>query len=277
MRRAPTRPVRDARRNGGFALILVLWTLALIAFITAHLVSTGRVEIRIAGNIAANAVAEAAVDGAVYQAVFNLMNPQAETRWALDGTAREFVIADCRVTVELHDETARINPNLAAPALLEALLRVTGSDAAGARRLAASIGEWVGAAATDAANDAIAAQYRAAGLDYAPPGEPLESLDEMRRILGITPEIFAAIRPHLSLFAPAEPTLADADPVVAAAMTEIGAVRPGTAPARSDVLTAHLAAVAQCPRKARAVRDVVVRIVPASQSYAVLAWRSDLG
>ena len=47
----------------GFALIIVQWTLVLIAFIVTHLTATGRTEIRIATNIVANAVAQAAADG----------------------------------------------------------------------------------------------------------------------------------------------------------------------------------------------------------------------
>src|SRR5437773_2437588 len=51
----PRFPPRSAecRRNGGFALIIVLWTLVLIGFIVAHLTASGRTEIRIAGNRAA--------------------------------------------------------------------------------------------------------------------------------------------------------------------------------------------------------------------------------
>jgi general secretion pathway protein K len=56
----------DRRRNGGFALIIVLWTLVLIDFIVAHLTPSGRTEIRIANNLVANAVAQAAGDGAIF-------------------------------------------------------------------------------------------------------------------------------------------------------------------------------------------------------------------
>jgi general secretion pathway protein K len=101
----------------------VLWTLVLIAFIFAQLTASGRTEIRIAGNLVANAQAEAALGGAVFQTVFNLSDASQERRWPLDGTARELAIGDSRVTVRIEDEAARINPNLASPALLEALLR----------------------------------------------------------------------------------------------------------------------------------------------------------
>ena len=63
------------RRNSGFALIIVLWTLVLIAFVVAHLTAAGRTEIRIARNLVTNAVTQAAADGAIFEAIFNQPDP----------------------------------------------------------------------------------------------------------------------------------------------------------------------------------------------------------
>ena len=129
-------------------------------------------------------------------------SPEPEQRWPIDGTARELTIGNNRVMVRLEDEAARVNPNVASPVLLEALLRTIGSDPESARRLAAAIGEWVGSAPAARPQNAILAEYRAAGLDYGPPGAPLETLDELGRVLGVTPAVLAALRPHLTLFGP---------------------------------------------------------------------------
>ena len=142
--RSPS-PAR-CRGGGGFALIIVLWTLVLIAFIVAHLTATGRTEIRIATNLVANAVGQAAADGAINEAIFNQSDPQPDQRWPVDGKARELMIGNSRVTLRLEDEAWWINPNSASPALLEALLRATGSDPESAHRQANAIGEWTGSA-----------------------------------------------------------------------------------------------------------------------------------
>jgi general secretion pathway protein K len=276
------RPVRSGcGRSGGFALIIVLWTLVLIAFIFAQLTASGRTEIRIAGNLVANAQAEAALDGAVFQTIFNLSDANPERRWPLDGTARELAIGDSRVRVRIEDEAARINPNLASPALLEALLRAAGSDRESAQRLVAAIREWIGAPMTVRPKDAVSADYRAAGLDYEPPGAPLETIGELGRVLGMTTDVLAAIRPHLSLFGPAEPDAAHADPVVAAILA---AVAPGTPiaasrrnPQAQDVVTARITADADGPGNARVRHVAVVRVgetLPGG--YAILAWDSGL-
>ena len=90
------------------------------------------------------AVTGAAADGAIFATIFNLTKPRSEQGWAIDGTARELAIGDSRVTVRVENEAGRINPNWASPALLEALLRVTGGTPDSAQRLAAAITEWAG-------------------------------------------------------------------------------------------------------------------------------------
>jgi len=263
------------QRDRGFALIVVLWTLVLIAFIVAHLTGTGRIESRIAGNLVANAVTAAAADGAVSQTIFKLADPSPERRWLPDGTEHELAIGDCHSVVRVSDEAGRINPSLASPAILEALLGATGSDPGSARSLASAIGEWVRTPRGAQGQETLLAEYRGAGLDYAPPGEPLETIGELRRVIGMTPSVFDAIRPHLSLFAPAEPNIAQADPVVKAAMTALGqsvAAAPAPASQESNVFAARITVTARGPGNARATRTVIARIIPGSATYTLLAW-----
>jgi general secretion pathway protein K len=254
----------------------VLWTLVLIAFIVAHLTASGRTEIRIAGNLVADAMAEAADDGAIFAAILNQLDPNPDQRWPLNGQAHEVAIGNRRVMVQLEDEAGRINPSTASAALLEALLRTTGSDAESARRLAAAIGEWVGTAAVARPHNAVLADYQAAGLDYGPPGEPLETLDELGRVIGMTPAVLAEIRPHLTLFGPAAPNPASADPVVAAALAESAQTAQAPLPANQpppDLLTVRITATAVGPDTARVTRRAVVRVgAMLPGGYAVLAW-----
>jgi general secretion pathway protein K len=276
-------PLRESsaaacRQSRGFALIIVLWTLVLIAFIVAQLTSSGRTEIRIADNLVADAVAEAADDGAIFAALFNLANPDPAQRWPLDGTIHELTIGNSRVMVRLEDEAGRINPNSASPALLEALLRVTGSDPESARRLAGAISEWVGSAPVARPQNAVLADYNAAGLDYGPPSAPIETLDELGRVMGMTPAVLAAIRPHLTLFGPPEPNPASADPVVAAALAEISAAPQTPIPANQpppDLLTVRIEASAVGPGSARVMKTAIARVgAMLPGGYSVLAWGS---
>jgi general secretion pathway protein K len=270
----------ECRRNGGFALIIVLWTLVLIGFIVAHLTASGRTEIRIAGNLVANSASQAAADGAIFEAIFNLSDPRPEQRWPVDGTPRQVAVGSSRVILRVEDEASWINPSAASPVLLEALLRVIGSDPDNARRIATAISEWVGSATVPRPQEALVADYRAAGLDYGPPSAPFETLGELGRVLGMTPAVMMAIRPHLTLFGPPEPNPATTDPVVAAALALSSpasqpVVQPGQA--SPDNLTVRITALASGPGNARATRTAVVRTaVTLPQGYAVLAWGSSL-
>jgi general secretion pathway protein K len=270
------------RRSGGFALLIVLWTLVLIAFIVARLTASGRTEIRIAGNLVADAVTEAAGDGAIFTAIFNQLDPSPDQRWPLNGQAHELMIGSSRVLVQLEDEAGRVNPSTASPDLLEALLRTTGSDPESAHRLAAAIGQWVGSSAVTPATPAarpqntVPADYRAAGLDYGPPGEPLETLDELGRVLGMTPAVLDAIRPHLTLFGPPQPNPASADPVVAATLASIGQAPQAAVAANQpppDLILVRITATAFGPSNARVKKSSIVRIgAMLPGGYAILAW-----
>jgi general secretion pathway protein K len=273
----PSRPAVITGRSRGFALLVVLWTLVLIAFIVGNMTARGRTEIHIASNLVSNAAAQAAADGAVYQAIYDLSDPQQDRRWPLDGSAHALRIGASKILVSVSDEAGRINPNTASPALLDALLRATGSDSQTAQSLAQSIALWVGSAPGGPQPDQAMAQYAAAGLAYGPPGEPLQTLGELHRVLGMTPEIFAAIRPHLTLYGPPQPNPESADPVVAAALALLqqatpNAPNPAFQSAQPLISTVRIAAAAEGPGNARANRTVIARIGPMlPNGYVILA------
>ncbi|HEX4617218.1 MAG TPA: hypothetical protein VH230_15040 [Stellaceae bacterium] len=266
-------------RCRGFALLIVLWTLVLIAFVIAQMTAAGRTEVRIAGNLAANSASQAAADGAVYEAIFHLSDQRPQQRWTPDGREYALQIGQSRITLQLEDEAGRINPNLASPLLLEALLRVVGSQPDAAADLARSITEWVGSAKRPPAE--LLAEYSAAGLDYAPPSAPLESLDELTRVRGMSETLFTALQPHLTLFGPATPNAATADPTVAAALALTGTISgtpaqiPASTNAIPDIIIARIHAFAEGPGNARARRMAIVHIDARTAAYKPLAWGND--
>jgi len=57
-------------REDGFALLIVLWALGLLALLVSSLAAAGRSDLSFAGNTRDSAIVEAAADGAVQQAMF---------------------------------------------------------------------------------------------------------------------------------------------------------------------------------------------------------------
>jgi hypothetical protein len=193
----------------------------------------------------------------------------------VDGNPRKLLIGHSRVTLRLENEAWWINPNLASPALLEVLLRVNGSDPESARHLADAIGEWVGSTPAPRPPNVLQAEYHAAGLDYGPPAAPLETLDELGRVLGMTPAALAEICPHLTLFGPPQPNPGTTDPDVATALASVAAIQPAVSPNQPppDVVTTRITAAASGPNNAEASRSAIIRFGPAlPRGYEVLAW-----
>jgi general secretion pathway protein K len=128
----------DAKCEGGFALLVVLWSLSLLALIGTHVTATGRAEAQLAANLR-GAAAEAAADGALHRAVFHLLDPPPR-RWLPDGVPREIALPGGGVAVvRVETEAGKINPNLAPAGLLQALLVGAGAEPRAAASLAAAI------------------------------------------------------------------------------------------------------------------------------------------
>lgn len=285
MRDGPIRdgPQRDGqgRRQGvgrvdrGFALLIVLWSIALLALIGAHVTGTGRAEAQLAGNLRSAARAEAAADGLLYEAIFHLLLP-APGGWPADGIPREIALPGRIVaTLRIESEQGKLNPNLATAGQLQALLQGLGLAPRPAMALAAAMLDWRTAARTARPNGAKEAEYRAAGLGYAPPGRPFESLDDMQLVLGMTPELLARLKPVLSIYQDGEPDLRIEPAAILQAMLESGseleaAPDPGTAP------TVLITAAVRLPDGAAFTRQAHVRLGPGAQGRAwrILTWQT---
>jgi len=206
---------RGERRAEGFALILVVWFLVLVGAIGAYLVANGRAESAIAHNIRAAASAEALADAGIARALANQTDAELANRWKLDGAPHLLALPSGQIEIRLADETRKINPNLAPDTLLAALFEVSGLDHSAARRLGAAVADWVNAQ-TPAQDDTTAKPdpYRAAGRSYSAPHAPVESLDELGLVLGMTPEILTSVRPYLTIHAEAAAPDAKVAPLV---------------------------------------------------------------
>jgi general secretion pathway protein K len=260
-----TRPGWRSREQG-FALLIVLWVLALIALVATRVLANGRIETRLAANLRGAAEAEAAADGAVFDTAFQLLRAGPPYRVA-PGTRVLPLRGGGQATVAIEPEAGKINPNIADPDLLAALLRACGADVATAAALTGAIDVW---RTPNAPNAVAGASY--AGLGYLPPGAPFESLDELGLVAGMSPALLACVLPRLSLFQPDDPDPAVADPLVVAAMTDSGNAE--SSEADSQYVAVALTASAALAGGARFVRHAVIGIGPNPSGawYRVLAW-----
>ena len=185
---------RAAGRQRGFVLLVVLWTVSLLALLGTQILSTSRLHTQIARQVLDGAVLEAAADGAVQEAIFDVLDPSSR-HWN-PGAERLLRLGSAVVEVRIEDERDKVNPGIASPALLQALLLQVGADSSTAASLAASIVEWRLGSGPPGRPNATFVRYQTAGLGYAPSGAPIASIDELALVSSLITQIVALHRAH---------------------------------------------------------------------------------
>lgn len=214
-------------RQRGFALLIVLWTVAFLALLGTQIVAAGRSDTQLADNLRQEAVLEAAAAGAIEDVTFLILGAK-DPKFQAYGVMSQVRIGETRVLVRVENEADRINLNTASAPLLRSLIIEAGGAPGLADRLAAAISAWRASAASARSRGTTAADYRAAGRDYGPPGSPFESVGELADVLGMSPDLFARMAPHLTVLTDGDPDMSTRDPVVARALTDAAGV-PDTA------------------------------------------------
>ncbi len=262
-------PPRPGPADAGFALLVVLWTLILVAMLFAVLAGASRSDAQLTANLRSAAELEAVADGAIHTALFDLLQRGASARDVPPTVGR---LSGAEVGTEVVDQSGLLNPNTASPDLLAALMLRLGADAGQAGRIAAAVADWRAPGRRSARRGMKAAQYQAAGLSYGPPGAPFETLGELGDVFGMTPALLAALAPHLTLYSDGDPDPAAADPVVRAALRDAGY---GGRADRAALQTVRITAAAR-RGDARAVRSAVIRIGASSngRGWRILVWES---
>ncbi len=290
-------------RQKGVALVVVLWGLVLIAIIGAGIASGTRTEATLARNAADNARARALADAGMYRAVLGMIDRRAEQRWRADGTEYELVLGGDRARITVHDEFGKIDLNAAHDAAIRLLLVGLGVGDREADALVDAIADYRDADDLRRLNGAEDGDYRAAGLDYGAKDARFEAVDELRRVLGMTPALYRELAPLVTVYsgrrginpvtAPKELLLAipgvdtqrieafaadrNADSpgpgaAILQAIPKLAALRFTSITSYATVAT--IRSVARLENGATFIREAVVRVTSRADSpYLILAWR----
>ena len=255
----------------------------MLSAVGSSMIATGRSDVALASNLRAAAIAMAAADGAIQQAGFHLLPCTGQSGcapWPTNGAPVDASRPGIAVAVCLTDDAGKVNPNKANAALMAALLAAVGVPASDSARLADAIVGWRSTAPTPAAAADRAAQYRQAGLPYAPDAQPFSTVDDMRFVLGMTPAILDRLRPNLSIWNQADPDPALASPATRTALQTLLATDAasllsiGTAIAGAQPRTVAVTATASIARGAQFTRAAVLSLErdPGKPPLRVLGW-----
>jgi general secretion pathway protein K len=275
---SPSSPVAPAPSGeGGFALLIVLWTLVLLALLTAQITSAGRVQAQTAAALRLAAQLEYAADGAVQETIWHMIDGGGDY-WP-PGTGTHFLKepgADVRVDVV--DDRGKLDVNQVPPGLLSGLFAVLGADSGAAQALGTAVADWRSQAAPGDAAQSVPPEYRQDGRAWGPPGQEMERLDELLLVHGMTPALYQASLPYLTLNLEQGPWLQYAPPVVVAALARAkrtNGIAVDAADARGPTVL-QITAEAQGPGGARFVRRVMMRLDGTlsgpAWKYRIMSW-----
>lgn len=279
------------RHMHGAALVLVLWLIVLLTSVIGAFALTARVE-QLQGSSGVDLarggeLARAGIEYGLYRLAGTADRPP----WVPDGRSYQWDYAGVPIEITLLAESGKVDLNQADAVLLGALFEQGGADRAQAQRLAAAIMDWRDSDDLLQPAGAEAPQYQAAGLPYGPANGYFQSIDELRRVLGMTPVLFDAVAPWLTLwgqrslpevlYAP-DPVLRamGQDPALVQAQRQAAAASGDPAPLASGTDTFSIRSRAQLGDGRVVSVDAVLRVGPseiAGSTYTMLRWQQGMG
>jgi general secretion pathway protein K len=193
----------------GVALALVLWLVVLLGGVAAAVVGSTRSTTAVVVNIRARSVARHAAESGIVAAVALL-----EQRLALAYTPaqralvfstyreldqlQEIPLGAGRFSVALTNLSGLLDLNQAEPETLVGLFsQFIPSDAA--RAVVEALQDWRDADALVRPQGAEDDAYLRAGSPYVPPNAPLNRLDELRRVRGVSDNLMLAVAPYVTV------------------------------------------------------------------------------
>ncbi|HTZ69798.1 MAG TPA: hypothetical protein VMB71_04020 [Acetobacteraceae bacterium] len=264
-------------RDGGYALLIVLWTMVLLALLAGQVTGAGRAEARKATALYRAAELQAAADGAVYETIWHMLDGGGEM-WQPGTASYDLHEPSAVVRVDVFDERGKMDVNQVPPGLLAALFSTLGADDATATLVANNIGDWRSESSPGDAQDDVPPEYRMDGRDWGPPGQDIERLEDLLLVRGMTPQLYQAARPYLTLALEQGPWLQYAGPVVMTALQKAkrtAGLTVDEADERGPVVM-RLVATAEGPGGTRFVRHVLMRfdgtLSGPAWKYRILEW-----
>lgn len=214
---------RKARKNErGIALVVVLWVGLLVAAIAGAFVLDIRTSLKLTHNFLGNAEARALADGGVHLAIYELFRSDGEDAWVRDGSRYRRAVPGGMLHISVEDEAGKIDINKAEHDLLQGVFRSAGLSDGDAQIITEAIEKYrVGAALhesllrsagvsesdikslIDATSTAGREKSDRRGTGRRAGGNTLgvfHAVDSLGQVPGVTPALFARLRPALTAY-----------------------------------------------------------------------------
>jgi general secretion pathway protein K len=285
------------RTQRGVALLLVMWACTLLAILLGGYAVLAHTEGLQSSYQFQQTRAHYAAEAGIMRAIYALQAPNFNDRWVADGRVYPFAYDGAKVGVSVISESGKVDLNAASPDVLTNLFRNTGVDPQHAAAIAQAIIDWRSFPMTQQMAAQRAAVYTAAGRDYGPRNGPFASVEELEMVLGMTPQLYEAVAPYVTIWSGRASPDPNTAPLLALASIPPGmdlqhaaaiiAARPGNAAANAATglvanngITHSIRSEAVLADGTRAVLRATIRLQgfrPGSQAFAVLRWQEGEG
>lgn len=185
-------------RATGAALVLVLWLVAALSLTVLAAAQGMRQQTQHVGLGLERLRAESVLDAALQLTAQRL---QAGKDAASHYQRERMVLGAHEIRLEITPSGGLVDINVASDALLQALFhRVGGVTPGEAAMLVSRVRDFIDPDDVPGGiGGAEAPQYRAAGWPVLPRNSALEDLSELKAVLGMTPDLYDIIAPHLGI------------------------------------------------------------------------------
>lgn len=185
------RTKQHAQNRKGFALIGVLWLILLVSLLATSLIFLSKSDGQIAQSAGAFAQAEGWADAGIFLTIRDLSDSQRARNIPVDGTVRSIPIQESNVSVSVQDEAGKIDINFAPKELLQGVFISNGVSQTKGTELAEHIDK----------------ERKDIGSSIA-----FQRVEELKRVRGITPEIYKLVAPLLTVYAQSAEVVASVAP-----------------------------------------------------------------
>ena len=184
---------RSEALQAGYAVLAAMLAAACFALLAAQVVSTSRSAVQSVNAEVVRAKLEAAADAGLAMALDGLSSDDPAARWDIDGRPRRESFEGADLTITVEDERGKVPINLITPIQAHTLFERAGADAPEVDGLVEAFLD-----ARDPGRTTRAAGPPSGG---APPVQGFATLSELAHVRGVTPELFEAMAPSVTVSA----------------------------------------------------------------------------
>ena len=188
-------------RSRGYALVLVLWSIALMLVIGERFAAQVRTELLLTRNQVTEVQAGALADAGIALAIHELTMPRNERRWRADGGVYSVSVPGGDVELRLWAENGKLDLNAVPITLIENLMAELqiGETPAHRQRLAAAISDWRDSDDRTDTGGSESTVYREHGLAHTPKNAVFSSVGELIMVAGLDRTMVATLAPMVTV------------------------------------------------------------------------------